>query len=326
VAEASEWQKQAAAAEKAGQIELARHAARRWLELAPGGAAAAMLKRLDDAEEAARWQKQALAAQKAGQHELALMAGRRWLELAPGSKPARAFMKRLERASSTPAARKPAPKRQRAIWQRIGLDMVRIPRGPFLYGDDKRRLVLREFYLARTPVTNTQYKEFVDATGHRPPKKWRQGQIPGGKQDHPVTHVDWDDALAFCKWAGCRLPTEEEWEKAARGPNGRIYPWGDDWRDGCCNGTFSGGATGTTPVGMFPDGDSPYGLKDMAGNVYEWCEASADMAGWSKPVRGGYWNTWRKKNLRCAKRDQYPAGTRNTDIGFRCAMSAPGRP
>ena len=109
----------------------------------------------------------------------------------------------------------------------------------------------------------------MDATGHRVPKYWDDGQIPAQKQDHPVIQVSLADALSFCAWAGVRLPTEAEWEKAARGTTGRIYPWGND--DPTPQHANFGGTIGdTTPVDAYPDGKSPYGCLDMVGNVWEW--------------------------------------------------------
>ncbi len=131
----------------------------------------------------------------------------------------------------------------------------------------------------RTPVTNAQYNQFVQATGHRCPVAWRDGVYPADKADHPVTGVTYQDALAFCRWAReitglpVRLPTEPEWEKAARGPDDRLYPWGNQWRPELANNRENK-SKGTTPVNAFsPQGDSPYGVADTAGNVQEWCSS-----------------------------------------------------
>jgi len=121
----------------------------------------------------------------------------------------------------------PQPGQDRLVWEQDGKEMVRVPAGPFLYGEDRREVELPEFWIDRTPVTNAEYARFVAATGRKPPQHW-QGQTPPERiADHPVVHVSWRDAVAYAGWAGKRLPTEEEWEKAARSIDGREYPWGD---------------------------------------------------------------------------------------------------
>ena len=153
---------------------------------------------------------------------------------------------------------------------KTGKEMVRIPAGTFLYGDDKKKLHLDEFWIAKTPVTNAEYAHFVADTGHKSPQHWKGKNPPADSADHPVVYVSWDDAQAYAAWAGMELPKERQWEKAARGTDGREYPWGDEWRDNHCNSSESG-IVKTTPVGQFsPQGDSPYGCVDMAGNVWEW--------------------------------------------------------
>ncbi len=163
-----------------------------------------------------------------------------------------------------------------------------IPAGEFLMGSDpnvdkmaqgeeqpQHRLYLPDYYMAKTPVTNAQYATFAQATGHRQPGHWKKGQPPAEKLDHPVVNVTWRDAVAYCNWLAkatgkpYRLPTEAEWEKAARGNDGRIYPWGNEWDEKRCN-THEGGLFDTTSVSIYPDGKNPYGLLDMAGNVWEW--------------------------------------------------------
>jgi len=168
---------------------------------------------------------------------------------------------------------------------RLGADpnrMVLIPAGPFLMGTNDRlpdegpqhTVDLPAFFIDIYEVTNLQYKKFIDETGRRSPAHFRNRSFPPGKADHPVTYVNWNDATAYCHWAGKRLPTDEEWEKAARGTDGRIFPWGDEFDVTKANTPVRWQAIGhqgdTTPVGSFADGISPYGLYDMTGNVWEW--------------------------------------------------------
>ena len=171
-------------------------------------------------------------------------------------------------------------------------EMVLIPAGEFTMGSDpgsdpdalddeqpQHTLYLPDYYLAKTPVTNAQYAAFVQATGHDPPSHWDGVKLPSGQEDHPVVYVTWHDAVAYCNWLAevtgkpYRLPSEAEWEKGARGSDGRIYPWGNQWDADRCN-TGEGGKGDTTPVGAYPEGASPYGLLDMAGNVFEWTRSA----------------------------------------------------
>jgi len=175
----------------------------------------------------------------------------------------------------------------------IYLDLVRIPAGEFLMGsvaardkdarDDEfpqRRVRVAVFFIGQYPVTNLQYYTFVRVTDRKMPHHWESGVIPRGKGNHPVAWISWRDAVAFCAWLKeetgqpFRLPTEAEWEKAARGTDGRIYPWGDESPDESrCN--FDRQVDDTTPIGRYsPQGDSPYGCADMAGNLWEWCSTA----------------------------------------------------
>jgi formylglycine-generating enzyme required for sulfatase activity len=167
-------------------------------------------------------------------------------------------------------------------------EMILIPAGEFLMGSDpekdkfardeeqpQRRLYLPDYYMAKTPVTNAQYAAFVETTDHERPWHWKGEKPPKGREDHPVVYVSWHEAVAYCDWLvqvtgkAYRLPSEAEWEKGGRGTDGWIYPWGNEWELGRCN-SREGGPGGTTPVGAYPQGASPYGLLDMAGNVWEW--------------------------------------------------------
>ena len=134
------------------------------------------------------------------------------------------------------------------------------------------------FYIDRYEVTNAQYREFVQKTGRRSPPDWTGGGYPKGKENHPVVHITWTDANAYCLSAGKRLPTEAEWEKAARGTDGRKYSWGNEFDEQRANINNQVGQS--TPVGQFENGKSPYGAYDMIGNVWEW------TSDWYKPYPG----------------------------------------
>lgn len=193
----------------------------------------------------------------------------------------------------------------RIVHEKTEIEFVRVPAGPFLYGEgaDQKKLELPEYWIGRYPVTNAQYKRFLDANPTHPvpfrdgdwakPYNWdkQTRTFPADRADHPAVLVNWNDARAFCDWAGLRLLAEQEWEKAARGDkDGRIYPWGVDWVDGRCN-TSEAGVGGTTGVGQYsPQGDGPYGCADMAGNVWEWTASWYDKSQIRRVLRGGSWN------------------------------------
>jgi formylglycine-generating enzyme required for sulfatase activity len=140
----------------------------------------------------------------------------------------------------------------------------------------ERSVKLGPFAMDLTPVTNAQFARFLEAIRYRPRhrekflKHWINGAVPAGREDHPVVYVDLDDARAYARWAGKRLPTEEEWQHAAQGPAGLRYPWGNEMAALRCNGGETGG---TTPVKRYPDGRSPFGIFDLCGNVWEWTES-----------------------------------------------------
>ncbi len=197
--------------------------------------------------------------------------------------------------------------------------MVRVAPGPFIYGEGEGTRVLRlerGFFVARTPVTNSEYARFVAATDREPPQHWKGRAPPEEIADHPVVYVTWRDAVAYAGWAGMRLPSEEQWEKAARGIDGREYPWGE-WEENRCN-TSEAGILTTTPVGRYsPDGDSPYGCVDMAGNVWEWMASEWEPGSSHRVVRGGSWVGDRDLG-RCAVRNGGNPGDSYDFRGFRC--------
>lgn len=238
--------------------------------------------------------------------------------------------------------------------------VILIPEGPFFMGtkpEDFKALGIDEpweaempyhevflssYSIGKFPVTNYQYEAFVREDGYQAPGYWSGNTFPEGKSDHPVTQVSWDDAQAYCTWLrektgkNYQLPTEAQWEKAARGSDGRFYPWGNEW-DAAKLNSAENGADDTTPVDTFPDGNSPYGVADMAGNIWEWCadywdanayknraqEQARDPEGpdngSSRVVRGGSF-LLSQQLCRCAARSYDHPGALYLSIGFRIIL------
>jgi len=209
-------------------------------------------------------------------------------------------------------------------------------------------VTLDAFWIDKTEVTNAQYRECVEAGACTASAYADESDYNGDQQ--PVVGVDWSQAKAYCEWAGVRLPTEAEWEKAARGTDGRTYPWGNEWdvqTTRRCNFSDKNDPTGpsdteaddgyarTAPVGSYLAGASPYGVLDMAGNVWEWVADWYDAdyydnspgnnpkgpnSGGSRVLRGGSWSdVW--FYVRAASRSDYSPSGRGNYIGFRCAGS-----
>ncbi len=231
---------------------------------------------------------------------------------------------------------KPVPTEQPLVSLAAPVDMVKVPKGPFLYGDQKIRVVIEhDYWIDQYPVTDQKYGEFILGGGYEKqqywsadgwewktknnitaPEYWNDGTW--NKPDHPVVGVSYWEAEAYAIWAGRRLPTEQEWEKAARGEDGRQYPWGEEFDKTKCNSNES--ATGhMTPVTQYLNGVSLYGCFDMAGNVQEWCAGWYDESGVSRVVRGGLGETLRSPSVRRTGSGAPPAaGTTSwASVSFR---------
>jgi len=223
--------------------------------------------------------------------------------------------------------------------------MALIPKGYFWMGDkdceydEKRKgnveinrkgqhrvLIPYEYYIDITPVTNNQYKDFVDATGYASQGSWEKA-FKTGKEDLPVVNLTWNDASAYAEWAGKRLPTEAEWEKASRGGDGRIWPWGNIWDENKLNSKEKGPGH-KTAVSTYDKGASLYGVLDTVGNVWEW---TADWylpypyegpytkkEGDTKVIRGGSYKDGKDKCQCSSRMGGYPEN-KSSFRGFRCA-------
>ncbi|CAG0944097.1 partial Formylglycine-generating enzyme, partial [Anaerolineae bacterium] len=255
-------------------------------------------------------------------------------------------------ATSVPSA---TPSLTAGTVQRRGKDnaeMVYVPSGEFGMGDPAKSVSLNPFWMDKYEVTNELFQQFVNASGYKTDAekqgwvfeflnaKWQQTNglawlTPNGanssisaKLKNPVVFVSWNDANAYCAWAGKRLPTEAEWEKSARGTDGRIYPWGNtwdgiklnfcdtncafSWKDASANDHYAESA----PVGSFPQGASVYGANDLAGNVWEW---TAEASGQLKILRGGAWSI-DQSYARTTNRFMAVPDYRERSVGFRCAQ------
>lgn len=269
-------------------------------------------------------------------------------------------------APTAAPASSPGPTQSQAT---DGAEMMFVPAGQFLMGspdadpkagDDETPLhsvYLDDYWIDRTEVTNAQYVQFLNALGGHTGacgghdcaetqvedkyshilRQDGRYMVEPGFEDHPATQVSWYGAQAYCAWAGARLPTEAEWEKAARGVDGRSYPWGDESPD-CARAQYGDCGGMTVPVDSLSAGSSPYGVLDMAGNVWEWVADWYDPAyygsspaenppgphsGIRKVFRGGSWG-YPSAFLRTSDRARNRPTYAGFNVGFRCAATIPG--
>ena len=239
--------------------------------------------------------------------------------------------------------------------EKDGMVLVFVPAGEFEMGSNEYKdeqpihtVYLDAYWIDQTEETNQMYADFLNEMGNRSEggATWLDTEggeiyqsggewvVESGKGEHPVIEVSWYGAAAYCEWADRRLPTEAEWEKAARGADGRTYPWGEGID--CEHAQYSGCGGNTIPVGSLPTGASPYGALDMAGNVWEWVadwydDDCYDVSPASNPpgshsgsyrvLRGGSWGSsgW---FVRSAFRDRNNPGDSYVFYGFRCALSS----
>ena len=226
---------------------------------------------------------------------------------------------------------------------RDGKEMVLIPEGEFIMGSEEfgpespqHKVYLPAYYIDKYPVTNAEYKRYMDETCAMPPRHWDGFEVPLGLENHSVHRISWFEAVMYADWAGERLPTEAEWEKAARGTDGRRWPWGNEFDEALALVWDRGEFLMTLPVDAHPGGASPYGACEMVGNVEEWCANWYDAYPGStykgkafgkkfKALRGGS-SFFTQNHARCA----YRCFTRPEDsgmdglvgCGFRCVLDA----
>ena len=248
---------------------------------------------------------------------------------------------------------KPQLEHNLALNPKDGSVLVRIPAGEFEMGDGKdancpkHTIELSEYWMGVYCVTNRKYGKFVAETKHRAPDQsdysslpsvWKNGQCPAEKLDHPVVCVSWDDAVAYAKWAGLSLPTEAQWEKAARGPKGLIFPWGNHWNANKCRNDKNKGNGQTATVWDYLKGTSGYGTLQQSGNVWEWCadwhedsyygkspkkDPTGPNGGSHRVCRGGCWFLDGATYFRGSDRHGIDPAYRSGLLGFPLVRNSP---
>lgn len=203
-----------------------------------------------------------------------------------------------------------------------GKAMAHVPAGVYPSGERGTPVWLAEFYIDIYPVTNAEYSNFTTATGRPAPTHWPRGKPPPELAEHPVVHVTHIDAVAYATWAGKRLPTSQQWEKAARGEEGNRYPWGDQATTAKCN-TRESGLGRTTPVNCYHSGTSVYGAYDLAGNVWEWC--ATETAPERYVLKGSAFTSPFIMAEASAVNDASQT-MNDDDTGFRCVVPGPITP
>jgi formylglycine-generating enzyme required for sulfatase activity len=199
-----------------------------------------------------------------------------------------------------------------------GSPMVKVDGSVFLSGPSNEPVWLPAYYIDVHPVSNADYARFVAATDHAAPQHWVDGEFPKEIANHPVVFVTWNDATAYAEWAGKELPSGQQWEKAARGTRGNVYPWGDQPTPAKCN-VRENGVGNTTPVDCYQSGVSPYGAYDMCGNVWEWCATETKPG--RHELKGGAWTSPFNRATPSSFNDA-AATMCDDDTGFRCVVSA----
>ena len=229
---------------------------------------------------------------------------------------------------------------------------MEVPAGSFVYGErgQEQTTDLDGFWISKYPITNVQYQSFVDDGGYEDERWWHdlvkpEPEAPEWSQpNRPRTNVDWYEAVAFCRWLSSRLdlndsaislPTKQQWEKSARGEQGLIYPWGNEYLTGYANVDETREEAGrwnlgqTTAVGMYPQGESLYGVCDLSGTVWEWCLnkidsdiVTPDRSGDERVLRGGSWN-YPPNDARSVTRHRLHPESRHLNRGFRVVSSTP---